>query len=217
MRLLAHVCCAPCWLACQPEWDRLVGRDGRWQAFFFNPNIHPLIEFRRRLKAVRVLAHDRRWPLAVEEGYGLREFLEQVDWRGEGRCGDCYRLRLRATAEAARQQGYGHFTTTLLASTDQPHELVRQIGDEVGGEAGVTFVAEDWRPLSRRGYEEARRRSLYRQQYCGCIFSEFERYRDTGLHLYRGGSGSSEGAGERAPSSAPSARQDCGLPTEGGT
>jgi predicted adenine nucleotide alpha hydrolase (AANH) superfamily ATPase len=164
-----------------------VGPDGRWQAFFCNPNIHPLIEFRRRLKAVQVVAHDLRWPLTAEEGYGLQEFLEQVDWRTDRRCRDCYRLRLRTTAEVARRQGYDHFTTTLLTSTQQPHELVRQIGDEVGREAGVTFVAEDWRSLSRRGYEEARRRSLYRQQYCGCIFSEFGRYRNTGLHLYRGG------------------------------
>ncbi len=185
MRLLAHVCCAPCWLACAPAWDRLVAPAGRWQALFVNPNVHPLIEFRRRLKAVQVLAHDRRWPLLAEEGYGLRKFLDEVDWRGEGRCGDCYRLRLRATAEEARQRGFDHFTTTLLASIHQCHQLVSRVGEEVGRQVGVEFVAEDWRPLAGRGHEEARRRSLYLQQYCGCIFSEFERYRDTGFHLYR--------------------------------
>ena len=197
MKVLAHVCCASCWLACAPAWDRLVSPAGRWEAFFVNPNIHPLLEFRRRLKAVQVLAAQRHWPLRVEVRYGLWEFLEHVDWRGEARCADCYRLRLQAAAEAARDRGFDHFTTTLLASTQQSHEAVRRAGAEVAGEVGVEFLAEDWRPLAQRAHEEARRRSLYRQQYCGCIFSEYERYRDTRLHLYRGAGGPAE---ESAPS-----------------
>ena len=207
MRLLAHVCCAPCWLACAPAWDRLVAPAGRWEALFVNPNVHPLIEFRRRLKAVQVLAHDRRWPLLVEEGYGLRTFLDEVDWRTQKRCADCYRLRLRATADEARQRGFDHFTTTLLASAHQCHQLVRRIGEEVGGQVGVTFLAEDWRPLAGRGHEEARRRSLYLQQYCGCIFSEFERYRDTGSHLYRRAEGPVEATSAPGPPSTPSQRR----------
>ena len=186
MKLLAHVCCASCWLACAAAWDQAVGPGGRWEGFFWNPNIHPLVEFRRRLKAVRTVADDCGWPVVVEEGYGLREFLEQVDWRGDGRCADCYRLRLRATAVEARRRGFDHFTTTLLASTQQDQERVRSVGEEVARGFGVAFFAEDWRPAAERGHAEARRRSLYRQQYCGCIFSEYERYRDTGLHRYRG-------------------------------
>lgn len=186
MKLLAHVCCASCWLACAPEWGTAVGPGGRWEGFFSNPNIHPLVEFRRRLKAVRTVADDCGWPIVVEEGYGLREFLEQVDWRGDGRCADCYRLRLRATAAEARRRGFDHFTTTLLASTQQEHERVRLVGEEVARSLGVAFFAGDWRPAAARGHAEARRRSLYRQQYCGCVFSEYERYRDTGLHLYHG-------------------------------
>ncbi len=202
MKLLAHVCCAPCWLACAPEWDGLVGPDGRWQACFYNPNIHPLLEFRRRLKAVRILACERRWPLSFDEGYGLREFLLQVDWQDEERCSDCYRLRLRGVARRAADLGFDHVTTTLLASVHQGHELVRQAGEEAAREAGVTFVAADWRALAKRGHEEARRRSLYRQQYCGCIFSEFDRYRNTGLHLYRSPE-ASEGGGVRRTGRAP--------------
>jgi len=186
VKLLAHVCCASCWLACAPRWDQAVGPGGSWQGFFANPNIHPLIEFRRRLKAVRTVADDSGWPIVVEEGYGLVRFLNEVDWRGEDRCTDCYRLRLRATAAAARRLGFDHFTTTLLASAHQDHERVRSVGEEVARTSGVAFFAEDWRAAAPGGHEEARRRSLYRQQYCGCIFSEYERYRDTGHHLYRG-------------------------------
>ena len=199
MKLLAHVCCASCWLACVPEWDRLIGSDGRWQAFFCNPNIHPLIEFRRRLKAVRVLAHDRRWPVLVEDTYGLRRFLEEVDWQGGARCSGCYRLRFRTVAQQAAELGFDHFTTTLLASVHQQHDLVRQAGEEAAREHGVTFVAADRRHLAGRGHEEARRRSLYRQQYCGCIFSEYQRYQNTTLHLYRDPDRSPEGQPQAAP------------------
>jgi len=205
MRLLAHVCCAWCWLACAPEWDRLVGPQGQWEAFFFNPNIHPLLEFRRRLKSVQVLAEARRWPLRAETGYGLRQFLREVDWQGTERCAGCYRLRLRATARAAREGGFDHLTTTLLASTHQDHDLIRRVGEEAAREVGLTFVAEDWRAAGRRVHQEARPRTpqLYRQQYCGCIFSEFERYRDTHLHLYRGPGGPAQDRHPRAPSTPP--------------
>jgi len=199
MNLLAHVCCAPCWLACLPAWDELVGASGRWQAFFFNPNIQPLLEFRRRLKACRVLARSADRPLAFDDRYGLEQFLEEVDWRSSHRCRDCYRLRLRGTARRARRDGFDHFTTTLLASPEQDHELIVRLGRQVAEETGVAFTEGDWRALSEAGHQEARRRSLYRQQYCGCVFSEQERYRDTTLHLYREPvNGSAAGQGGRS-------------------
>jgi predicted adenine nucleotide alpha hydrolase (AANH) superfamily ATPase len=185
MKLLAHVCCAPCWLACAPAWDDLVGPDGRWQAFFYNPNVQPFVEFRRRLKACRVLAHDLNLPLVFDAEYGLSRFLDEVDWRRTNRCPDCYRLRLRETAERARRDGFDHFTTTLLASAQQSREAIVAIGRKLAEETGVAFLEGDWRALAADGHEEARRRSIYRQQYCGCVFSEHERYRDTAVHLYR--------------------------------
>jgi len=187
-RLLLHVCCAPC----------LGGplrafRDEAYDvtAFFYNPNIHPLIEFRRRLKALRVFAESDPVPLEVCESYGLETFLREV-WRcgaraGEERCRACYDLRLRRTAHEARRLGAEAFSTTLLSSHRQHHDLIRAVGEAVAEEEGVPFVYRDLRPWARVSEEVARRRHLYRQAYCGCLFSEEERFRDTARHLYRGG------------------------------
>lgn len=153
---------------------------------FYNPNVHPLIEFRRRLKAQRVL--QERLPIAViyVEEYGLREFLEAVDWRGGGRCEDCYRLRLSRTARKAADRGMDAMTTTLLSSRHQDHQLIRRVGEECAEQAGVEFLYRNWRPLAEESHRRAQKMNLYLQSYCGCIFSECERYRETSRHLYRG-------------------------------
>jgi predicted adenine nucleotide alpha hydrolase (AANH) superfamily ATPase len=182
MSILVHICCAPCLLGPLDE----LRRSG-FVGYFHNPNIHPLLEFRRRLKAVKVLAEQERFDLVCDEQYGLAKFLDGVPWRGPGRCRDCYRLRLRGAAALARERRSDAFTTTLLVSTHQGHDAVRQVGQEVAAETGVPFAYHDWRPLADNGRQAAKRRSLYCQQYCGCVFSEFDRYKDTGLHLYRSG------------------------------
>jgi hypothetical protein len=176
-------------------WRELTGQGHSVTAHFCNPNIHPLIEFRRRLKAMKVL--QERIPIEViyEEEYGLREFLEQVDWHDAGgasverkkRCADCYRLRLGRTARAARERGFEAFTTTLLASTHQDHDVVRSVAEACAQAEGVEFLYRDWRPLADENHRGASALKLYLQQYCGCVFSEQERFQDTGLHLYRGG------------------------------
>ncbi len=183
MRVLLHVCCAGCTIA--PH-EALTGEGHEVVAFFYNPNIHPFIELRRRMKAQRVL--QERVPLRViyEEEYGLRRFLEQVDWRGEGRCGDCYALRLGRTARLAAEGGFDAFTTTLLGSPQQDHDLVRRVGERCGAGGGVEFLYRNWRPLAAEGHERAGTMRLYRQNYCGCVFSEWERFRDTTRHVYRG-------------------------------
>ena len=155
---------------------------------FENPNIHPLIEFRRRLKAQKVLAERVGLEMIYTETYGLREWLEAVRWRSTERperCADCYRLRLERVAALACERGLEAFTTTLLVSRHQNHALVRRIGQQCARARGVPFLYRDWRPLAEPTHEEARRMNLYLQQYCGCVFSEWERYRDTTRHLYR--------------------------------
>ncbi len=183
MKVLLHVCCAPC--AIRPR-EELVEADHEVTGYFYNPNIHPLIEFRRRKKALKVL--QERVPLRViyEEEYGLRTYLEQVDWRGKSRCADCYRLRLRRSAQQAAKGAFDAFTTTLLGSEHQDHDLIAEVGRRSAREAGVEFFYRDWRPLAREGHERARRMNLYLQNYCGCVFSECERFRETTRHLYRG-------------------------------
>lgn len=93
------------------------------------------------------------------------------------RCRICYRLRLGKTAAMARERGFKAFSTTLLISPYQDHDLLKQVGEEMGAEHGVNFYYEDL----RKGWSErgrlTRQYGLYRQQYCGCIYSEWERYR----------------------------------------
>jgi hypothetical protein len=181
--LLVHVCCGCCAAALLDPWRRF----GRFALYFHNPNIQPLLEFRRRLKSVQVLADRERLDLVVDDRYDPKAFLRAVPWDRPARCLACYRLRLSATAEVAAARGFTAMTTTLLASTHQDHEAVRRIGEEEAARRGLAFHYEDWRLLAARGHEEAKRRNLYRQQYCGCLFSEEERFAPTRLHLYRGG------------------------------
>jgi hypothetical protein len=181
-RVLVHVCCAACWLGLAED---LSARGLRAEGFFHNPNIHPLLEFRRRLKAVRLLAHDTRLTLHADGEYGLTRWLREVVGNEDRRCEICYHMRLTRTAERARDEGFDAFTTTMLVSPQQQHDLLRSLGEELARSVGVAFLYHDWRASYEAGGSEAKRRRLYRQQYCGCIYSEYERYRDTGKHLWR--------------------------------
>ena len=186
MRLYLHTCCAVCLAGVA---DELRRRRIDFTAFFYNPNVHPLIEWRRRLKAVRLLCEREAVPLEADETYGLVAFVRAVVHRERvpERCEVCYRERLTCTAEEAKRRGVEAFSTTLLASTEQNVELVRDVASEVSTSKGLAFVDADWRHTHQTGQELARRMSLYRQQYCGCIYSEYDRYKDTNKHLYRGG------------------------------
>lgn len=186
MTLLLHTCCATCLLGVTED---LLKRSVDFTAYFFNPNVHPLIEWRRRLKATRVVCEIHGMPLEVDEEYGLVGFVRLVVNREESplRCEVCYRLRLGKTALRARELGFDVFSTTMLASVEQDLELIRRISREVSEEVGVDFVDADWRNTHDRSKELARKMSVYRQQYCGCVYSEYDRYKDTNEHLYRGG------------------------------
>ena len=183
MRILLHACCGPCFIV---PWEALTAEGHEAVGFFYNPNIHPLIEFRRRLKAMKVLQERLPARVVYDEQYGLRSYLETVRWGGDQRCGDCYRMRLRRTAIEACRRGFDAFSTTLLVSAHQAHDLVRRIGEEEAREHDVAFHYADWREHARETHDRAQAMRLYLQQYCGCIFSERERYADTRLHLYRG-------------------------------
>jgi len=182
--LLVHVCCGECAVAVLER----VRRCGRVSFHFFNPNINTLLEFRRRLTAVQTLADREHLALVADDRYDLKGFLARTaPWDRPARCLACYRLRLGETARVAAEQGFAAITTTLLASEHQDHEAIRRIGQEEAAARGLEFHYEDWRPLAEHGHQEARRLSLYRQQYCGCVFSEEERFGPTRLYVYRGG------------------------------
>jgi len=184
MRLLLHICCAPCAIGALAPL-RAEGHD--ITGLFYNPNIHPFLEFRKRIKALKVLCESDPLRVIFDESYGLETFV-QVIYRPSRpeRCAACYDERLRRTALVAREKGLDAFTTTLLVSPHQDHESVRVTGERVAQETGTSFLYRDFRSHHERAHEEARRRSIYLQQYCGCCFSEYERYRDTTRELYRG-------------------------------
>jgi predicted adenine nucleotide alpha hydrolase (AANH) superfamily ATPase len=177
MRLLVHVCCGPCLYALLPSL-RSGGHEVR--GYFYNPNVHPYREFCKRLRAAEIAAERESVPMTVVGEYGLTPFLRSVVGREEERCARCYALRLGRAAQAAAADGMEGFTTTLLASSHQDLEAVRRAARAAAAGAGVSFLDGDWRGEHDRAHEAARRQSLYRQQYCGCIYSEYDRYGGSG-------------------------------------
>ncbi|MEE8372261.1 MAG: epoxyqueuosine reductase QueH [Dehalococcoidia bacterium] len=171
--VLLHACCGPCSTFVV---KRLRDSGLEVTAFWYNPNIHPYQEHQRRLEAMQALAQDSALPLIVEQSYDMVKYLRTVVGHESERCPDCYRLRLAKAAEVAHRGGFGAFTTTLLGSPYQNHELIRQIGEESGRDWGVEFFYEDFRTGFREGHRLARELGLYHQGYCGCIYSEWERY-----------------------------------------
>lgn len=181
-KLLIHVCCAHCLgklltgLAEEPdEWDILL--------FWGNPNIHPLIEWRRRLKAVRMLAERLRRPLRVDDGYGLVPFCRAVHGHEQApaRCVHCYAMRMNRAAEVAREETCAAFTSTLVTSRHQDHALIRAAGEAAARTHGIPYIYRDWREAQP---DPKLVQMLYHQSYCGCIYSEYDRYKDTRLHVW---------------------------------
>jgi predicted adenine nucleotide alpha hydrolase (AANH) superfamily ATPase len=173
MSILLHVCCAPCLL--YPA--RILANEGvDFTCYFYNPNIHPFREFRQRLETLKQLIDQRRYPCIIEPDYGLRDFLRAVVF-GEGhRCSFCYSSRLTKTAQRAVEEGFNGFSTTLLYSRFQNHTAITNIGHHCSDEHAVPFIYHDFRVGWEEGIRESRELALYRQGYCGCIFSEEERY-----------------------------------------
>jgi len=173
MKILMHLCCGPC-TAYPLTALRTKGHEVR--GYFFNPNIHPFREFKRRLAAVEVLAARRDLPVEYHRDYGLRDYLRQVVFHEDQRCALCYRMRLEPTAVRAKETGAEAFTTTLLYSRYQQHALIRRLAEELADRHGVAFYYEDFREGWQAGIDQAIEMDLYRQAYCGCIYSEQERY-----------------------------------------
>lgn len=173
MKMLIHICCANC--AAYPV-SVLRGRGVELSGFWFNPNIHPYMEYKNRLDAVRKLG--RLWDLDIEynDYYGLQEYLLNVVGRESSRCEYCYSARLEQTAMKARELKADAFSTTLLVSPYQKFDMILEIGRMLQERHSVEFYAEDFRCGYREGRRLAGTMDLYRQQYCGCIYSEMERY-----------------------------------------
>ncbi|GAB4277645.1 MAG: epoxyqueuosine reductase QueH [Deferrisomatales bacterium] len=173
MKILLHTCCGPCTVV---PLRRLRAEGARVMGVYDNPNVHPYTEWGRRRDALEELARREELPLLPVGDYALEEWVRAVAFREGERCRICYHLRLRRTAYLARRGRFEAYSTTLLYSKFQRHELIREIGEAVGREVGVRFLYRDWREGWSEGVEASKALGLYRQPYCGCIYSERDRY-----------------------------------------
>ncbi|MDQ7784485.1 MAG: epoxyqueuosine reductase QueH [Desulfomonilaceae bacterium] len=173
MRILLHSCCAPCLVV---PLDDLRREGNEVTALFFNPNIHPYTEYLRRLDAFNVYTRDNDVQVLNEkEQEGLEEWLRQVVFRESQRCGVCFNFRIDKTARLAEAKGFDAFSTTLLYSRFQKHDLLKSICEATSEKYGIPFIYRDWRTGWNEGVKRYRKLGLYRQKYCGCIYSEKER------------------------------------------
>ncbi len=172
-KVLLHICCAPCAIvplfALREEGMEVMG-------FFYRHNIHPYTEMLKRQEALEQWAPGVDLKVIWQEGYDLEGFIRRVAFREAQRCKICYHHRIEATARLARHGRFDAFSTTLLYSKLQPRELICEIAETVASETGVPFLNRDFRGGWKEGIEASRRLGMYRQQYCGCIYSEKERY-----------------------------------------
>jgi len=176
MRLLLHACCAPCLTApykhLSEKFDITV--------FWYNPNIQPYREYLRRLRAMREYTAKEGIDVICDLSYPLEEWLYKTSILSRKsnvlRCRYCYADRLYKTAKKAKELNFDLFSTTLLLAPYQKHEIVKEIGMNIAQKTGVNFYYEDMRKWFDEAEDMARKAGIYRQGYCGCIYSEADRY-----------------------------------------
>ena len=181
MRLLFHSCCGPCVTGCL---ETLRAENIEPELFWYNPNIHPYTEYTARRDSLALVAKTENLQFTIIDEYGLRDFIRGAgadidngpNTSGALRCMYCYRTRLERTALEACALGYDAFGTSLLVSPYQRHDDIRRIGEDIAERYKKPFYYRDFRPHYREGQQKARAAGLYMQKYCGCIFSEEERY-----------------------------------------
>ncbi len=173
MNILLHICCAPCGIypiAKLHKDKHLVG------GFFYNPNIHPYSEYLKRREEVEKYSKDIGLNVTFGD-YDIEDFFQHIVYN-EGlnnRCPVCWWLRIKNTAQAAKEIGFDAFTTTLLGSPYQDHGIVKKICEDTAKSSGVKFYYEDFRVGFKEAHEKALKKGIYCQNYCGCVFSEKER------------------------------------------
>jgi epoxyqueuosine reductase len=172
-RMLLHACCGPCLI--YPLESLRNRQETIIDIYYYNPNIHPLTEYINRLEAIGAYCTAMGVDLKLGD-YEPRTYFNEVNGNEARRCQLCYGLRLKATAKFAFENGYSSFSTTLTVSPYQDHEALLKVGEDSAKAFGVDFVYEDFRGGFREGQNKAKELGLYRQKYCGCIYSETERY-----------------------------------------
>ena len=170
--VLVHCCCAHCAAYTVEHWRQGYEVSALW----YNPNIHPYTEHQQRLDSMKSLAQELKLPLIIHEDYDIIEYFRRVVGHEAQRCRYCFDLRLSKTAEIARENDFNAFTTTLLISPQQKHDIIQETGIRIADEHGPEFLYADLRKRYSESRHMTKPLNLYRQQYCGCIYSEWERY-----------------------------------------
>ncbi|MCP3872981.1 MAG: epoxyqueuosine reductase QueH [Desulfobacteraceae bacterium] len=173
MKLLLHTCCAPC--SIYPV-NILRQMDMDVMGFFYRHNIHPFQECQKREHTLKQYSQSIDLKVIYQQDYKIENFLQSVVFREKDRCRYCYYDRLKATALVAKKGKFDAFSTTLLYSKFQNHDLIRQTGEALSKKYNLKFFYNDFRKGWKLGIEESKRLNMYRQQYCGCIYSEKDRY-----------------------------------------
>ncbi|MCX7796288.1 MAG: epoxyqueuosine reductase QueH [bacterium] len=171
MKILLHICCARCVIY---PLERLK-MNYEVIGYYFNPNIHPTTEYILRGDALKSYLEKENISLLIED-YNPSIHLEIVLGSFENRCESCYLLRLKETVRKAKELGITYFSTTLLVSPYQNHAKIKEIGERLAEEEDIVFYYEDFRSGWRDSQRVADELGIYRQKYCGCIFSEYERF-----------------------------------------
>lgn len=175
MKILMHVCCAPCFVyphkKLNDEGYEVVG-------YWYNPNIHPYMEYKAR-KDTLIKYSKIEDVKIIYEKYDFIDYLRQMkNFERPNRCIYCYEYRLNKTAKYAKDNYFDAFSTTLLSSHNQYHSEIKRIGEEIGKKYEIDFYYEDFREGVSQSRAITKLYALYTQKYCGCLISEWERFKE---------------------------------------
>lgn len=174
MKLLLHVCCGPC--AIYPV-KKLKEEGIEVHGIFYNPNIHPAEEYEKRKEAAKTFASQCGFDITYQN-YEPSAYFSRTDSvkdEKEKRCRECWGLRLEETARRAKRakhSGFEGFSTTLLISPYQDHDEIKKIGSQISEKEGIEFFYLDFRDGFKDSQSEAKAMNIYRQKYCGCVYSK---------------------------------------------
>lgn len=175
MKLLLHICCGPCSLYVIDNLrEYLAYEEHTITGIYANPNIHPYDEFIRRKESTAAACSYKDIPFIVLDDFDMEKW-ENFSGEREKRCEMCYTIRLNRVCNYAKENGFTHFTTTLLVSPYQDHMMIKAIGEKLAKENDIEFLFRDFSVGFREGQKQARDIGLYRQKYCGCIKSLYEK------------------------------------------
>lgn len=183
-KLLMHACCAPCFVYIEEDLKRngLLKLDGSYEkvqytACFYNPNIHPKVEYERRKNAFIEFCKIKNCDFVVLDEYDLNGYVKYVvenvgkDKEYKCRCEYCYYMRLKKVFEYAKENNFDIVSTTLTISPYQNHDIIKKVGKKLEEEYNIEFRYLDYRSHFREGQKKAREYGIYMQKYCGCVFS----------------------------------------------